>query len=72
MRRVFDGGAGEDRPGTDDRSRDSGDLDRFFDKEPGEDVAEAGGEACKPLVFSGGSCVATDMSEVVEVSGMDS
>ena len=64
MRRVFEGGAGDIRPGTEDRSRDSGDLDLFFDKEPpGEDVAEKGGEACKPLVCSGGSCVATAMSD---------
>jgi len=62
IRSVLDGGAGDDRPGSEDRSIDSGDLDRFPDSEPGEDVAEAGGETCKPLVASGGSCVAVAMS----------
>ena len=70
MRSVFEGGAGDIRPGTEDRSRDSGDLDLFFDNEPGEDVAEKGGEACKPLVCSGGSCVATAMSDVDVVVGV--
>lgn len=72
MRRVFDGGAGEIRPGTEERSSDSGDLDLFFDREPGEDVAEVGGETCRPLVCSGGSCVATAMSGVVVVSDVGS
>lgn len=52
MRSVFEGGAGELKPGSEDKSRDSdnGDLDLFFDNDPGEDVADAGGEVCKPLV----------------------
>jgi len=69
MRRVFDGGAGDIKPGTEDRSKDSGDLDLFFDSEPGEDAAEMGGEACKPLVCSGGSWVATAISDLVVVLG---
>lgn len=48
MRRVLDGGAGDDRPGTEDKSMDSGDLDLFRDSEPGDDAAEAGGEPCRP------------------------
>lgn len=44
MRRVFEGGEGDDRGGSDVRSRDRGLRDRFFDIEDGED-AEAGGES---------------------------
>lgn len=50
MRSVFDGGAGELRPGMEDRSMDNGDLDRFFDMDPGDDVAETGGDTWRPLV----------------------
>lgn len=62
MRSVFEGGAGEIRPGIEDKSNDKGDLDRFADNEPGEDAPETGGEACRPSVCRGGSCVATDIS----------
>lgn len=60
--RVFDGGAGEIKPGTEERSRESGDFDRFFERLEGEDVAENGGELVRWVVWRGGSCVATDMS----------
>lgn len=53
--RVFDGGAGDVRPGIEDKSIDSGDLERFFDNDPGEVVADTGGETCSPRVCSGGS-----------------
>lgn len=59
---MFEGGAGEISPGIEDRSNDSGDLDRFCDRPPGEDAPETGGEACRPSVCRGGSCVATDIS----------
>lgn len=58
---VFDGGAGEIRPGSEVRSMDKGDLDLFFDKAPGEEEADTGGEACRPPVCRGGNCVATDI-----------
>jgi len=61
MRRVFEGGAGDERAGSEERSKDSGDLDLFLDSDPGEDVAEMGGVVFEPLVCSGGSCVATAM-----------
>lgn len=50
MRRVFEGGAGEVRPGTEDRSIDNGDLDRFFDIEGEEEE-----EPVMLLVWRGGS-----------------
>ena len=62
MSRVFDGGAGELKPGIDERSTESGDLDLLLDNEPGDVVADTGGEACSPLVCSGGNCTATDIS----------
>ena len=43
MRRVLDGGAGEDRGGREVRSRDRGDRDLFWDIE-GEEPADCGGE----------------------------
>ena len=43
MRRVFDGGAGEERGGNEVRSSESGDRDRFFDT-VGEEPADCGGE----------------------------
>lgn len=64
MSSVLEGGAGELKPGIEDRSIDKGDLDRFFDSEPGEDVADTGGETWSPLVCIGGSWTATDMSAV--------
>ena len=42
-RSVFEGGAGEESGGNEDRSRDSGDLERFCDKD-GDEPAEFGGE----------------------------
>lgn len=50
MRRVFEGGAGDVNPGIEDKSIDNGDLERFFDSEPGEDAADVGGETRSPLV----------------------
>lgn len=44
IRRVFDGGAGCDSGGKDDRSSDRGERDRFFDKDTGEEAVDAGGE----------------------------
>lgn len=66
MRRVFEGGDGDVRPGIEERSIDKGDLERFFDNEPGEDAAEVGGETRSPLVWMGGSCTATDISAASE------
>lgn len=62
IRRVFEGGAGEIRPGIEERSMDSGERDRLADNEPGDDAPETGGETRRPSVWRGGSCVATDMS----------
>lgn len=66
MRSVLDGGAGDISPGTEVRSIERGDLDLFFDSPPGEEDAETGGEACRPAVWRGGSCTATDMFAVGE------
>ena len=51
MRRVFDGGAGDESGGSVDRSRDIGDRDRFLEIEDGED----GGEGVR-LVLMGAGC----------------
>lgn len=45
IRRVLEGGAGEMRPGREVRSIERGERERFFDRPPGEEVAETGGEA---------------------------
>lgn len=66
IKRVLEGGAGDVSPGKDVRSIDRGDLDLFLDIAPGEVVADTGGETCKPIVWSGGSCVATDIVSVVD------
>lgn len=68
MSRVFDGGEGEMRAGRFERSSDSGDLDLFWDNEPGEVEPDTGGEECMPAVRNGGSCVATDMFDSCVVS----
>lgn len=61
MSSVLEGGAGEIKPGREVRSMERGDLDLFFDRPPGEEEADTGGEACRPVVWMGGNCVATDM-----------
>ena len=43
MRRVFDGGAGEESGGNEVRSMERGDREHFFDTE-GEEPADCGGE----------------------------
>ena len=60
--RVLDGGAGELKPGTDERSTDNGDLDLLPDSEPGDKFGDTGGDTCSPLVCRGGNCTATDIS----------
>lgn len=45
IRRVLEGGAGCERGGRLDRSRDNGECDRFLWREAGEEGAERGGEA---------------------------
>lgn len=64
MRRVLEGGAGDMRPGKEVRSIDRGDLDLLVDRPPGEEEADTGGEACRPPVWRGGNCTATDMFSV--------
>jgi hypothetical protein len=44
MRRVLDGGDGCDSGGIDVRSIDRGERDLFFERPPGEDEADIGGE----------------------------
>jgi hypothetical protein len=43
IRRVLEGGAGDDNGGSEDRSMESGDRERFWERE-GEEPADAGGE----------------------------
>lgn len=43
-RRVLEGGTGCESGGMEERSRERGDLDRFADKERGEEAVEVGGE----------------------------
>lgn len=45
IRRVLEGGAGWERGGREDKSRDSGERARFADNEPGEEAVETGGES---------------------------
>ena len=44
MRRVLEGGAGEDSGGNVERSSDKGDRDRFLESEDGDAPGERGGE----------------------------
>ena len=44
IRRVFEGGAGEESGGMVERSRERGERERFFEIDEGEDVADVGGE----------------------------
>lgn len=50
IRSVLDGGAGEIRPGSEDKSSDNGDLDLFADSDCGDADAECGGDTCNELV----------------------
>lgn len=56
IRRVFDGGAGEDNGGILEKSSDSGDRDRFSDNE-GDEGPECGGDRCRFDVCIGESMV---------------
>ena len=61
---MFEGGAGELRPGRPERSIERGDRDLFAEREPGECVTEVGGAVRRLSVTRGGSCVATDIVSV--------
>ena len=52
MRRVLDGGAGDDKGGREEKSRDRGDRDLFIDNEEGD----AGGEEDCILFWRGEGC----------------
>lgn len=57
MRSVLDGGAGEESGGSEDRSSDKPDRDRFLDTEDvgGDEVVDVGGEGVR-FVSMGDGC----------------